>query len=89
MHCVQEDYVVVVDDQPNCQEQISVLRNERMNGVELIRCDDDDNKSNPVCAHADGIPMFCSKTTGGCVTGLRRTRDELDQLCNMSDTWTS
>jgi hypothetical protein len=82
-----EKWIFVGDTQydPYSQEQVDICKNLHLPLKGAILCNDENQKKSEACQKVPAFPCFCNIETSVCVSGLRETLEDFEDLQNESD----
>tara|TARA_B100001778_G_scaffold306306_1_gene285546 strand:+ start:496 stop:774 length:279 start_codon:yes stop_codon:yes gene_type:complete len=73
------------DECPYTTEQIKIVQKNNYEIKGAILCDQIDDKNKEICHNIPNFPSFCNMKTNICVSGLRETPEDFQNLQNTSD----
>lgn len=77
------DKWILVADTSICdlsKKQIEICKTLEIPLKGAVMCDQKQNEDTPICHKVDFFPTFCHVETNVCIPGIRKTREEFDEL---------
>ena len=82
-----EEWIFIgdLDICPHSDKQVKVCQEMQMPIKGAILCNDPEHKASPACTNVPSFPSFCNVESQICVSGLRTTKAQFDDLQRISD----